>query len=387
MTRTRLSNKLRPQKTNTNLKKKQRKKQAIDSQNPMDLELEMDYQVPEKLEISKNDLSLFEQLTNTIEQEKARRKISEQLDRFDQEAVKQDPSKDAEVKAVYTKVGQILSKYRDGKLPECFLALPRIAHWESLMKITRPGDWTVHAYFKTTKIFVASPESKHTLHFYKYYLLPKCLSNISQYSKLNYHLFQALRKAIFRPSLWFRGILFPFLKGQFHPEYKTGERQKNKNESKGTIKQAQILSAVLMKCSVPNVHASAAFLKILEFTYNGPVGVLIKLFIDKKFALPLSVIRRVTEWFLSFGKITKISEENQSKKEEIKMPVLWFQSLLSFGKSYKKYLNEAEITALKNLVRKKVKHVTLSKEIVQVLSEKEKGKEEDLLKNIGLDIE
>ena len=92
MTRTRLSNKLRPQKTNTNLKKKQRKKQAIDSQNPMDLELEMDYQVPEKLEISKNDLSLFEQLTNTIEQEKARRKISEQLDRFDQEAVKQDPS-------------------------------------------------------------------------------------------------------------------------------------------------------------------------------------------------------------------------------------------------------------------------------------------------------
>jgi essential nuclear protein 1 len=217
---------------------------------------------------------------------------------------------------------------------------------------------------------VASPESKHTLHFYKYYLLPRCLKDIAENSKLNYHLFQALRKAIFRPSLWFRGILFPFLKGQFHPEFKAGERKPSGTISKGTIKQAQILASVLMKCSVPNVHASAAFLKILELNYTSTVGVLVKLFIDKKFSLPLSVIRRVSEWFLSFGSEGKLKEEVQEKKEDVKMPVLWFQSLLSYGKSYRKYLTEAEIMSLKMLVRKRVKHAVLSKEIIQVFSSK-----------------
>jgi essential nuclear protein 1 len=366
--RPRLSKKLRPQKNKKKLSKPNRQdSQKIQQESKLDLELEIDYQVPDKLQISNEDMNLFAALTAGPEQEKTRRKISEQLDLLDQQQILEDPSKDAEVRAIYTKVGQLLSKYRDGKLPECFSVLPRVAHWENLVKITRPQNWTVHAFFKATKIFVSSPESKHTLHFFKYYLLPRCLKNISEKGKLNYHLFQSLRKAIFRPSLWFRGILFPFLKGQFNAEYKPGVRFSGDTLSLGTIKQSQIISAVLMKCSVPNVHASAAFLKCMELPYTGPVGVLIKLFIDKKFALPLSVIRRVTQWFLDFGKTSNLDETNKNK-ENTKMPVLWFQSILSFGKGYYKYLNEAEIMALKNLVRKKFKHEVLSKEIIQVLT-------------------
>jgi essential nuclear protein 1 len=369
--RLKLSKKLRAQKSNNKVSKFTRQStQRVQQESKLDLELEIDYQVPEKLQISNEDMDLFAALTAAPEQEKARRKISEQLDLLDKQQVLEDPSKDAEVRAVYTKVGQLLSKYRDGKVPECFSILPRVAHWENLVKITRPENWTVHAFFKATKIFVASPESKHTLHFFKYYLLPKCLKNISERGKLNYHLFQALRKAIFRPSLWFRGILFPFLKGQFNPEYKPGVRFNGNVLSLGTIKQSQIISAVLMKCSVPNVHASAAFLKVMELPYTGPVGVLVKLFIDKKFALPLSVIKRITQWFLNFGKNSQLEEEDQKnkKKEKMTLPVLWFQSLLSFGKGYYKYLNEAEIMALKKLVRKKFKHEALSKEIIQVLT-------------------
>lgn len=382
VTRPKLSTLVRPPRSKKNfVKGKRTDPQKIQPDSKLDLELEMDYQVPEKLEISPEDLNLFANLTSMNFQEKTRRKISEQLDKLDQQLVREDPSKDAEVKAVYTKVGQMLAKYRNGKLPECFSVLPRVAHWENLIKITRPDNWTVHAFFRATKTFVASPESKHTLHFFKYYLLPKCLQNISQYGKLNYHLFQALRKAIYRPSLWFRGILFPFLKGQFNSEYKTGVRSSSNSFSMGTIKQSQILSAVLMKCSVPNVHASAAFLKILELKYTGPVGVLVKLFIDKKFALPLSVIRSVTQWFLDFGARSGLNEETSENKEDIKLPVLWFQSLFSFSKGYKKYLTEAEITALKKLVKKKIKHPLMSKEIIKYLSEVPKIEKKEEVKN------
>ena len=382
LNRPKLSSRVRGPRPKANFLKSSRSDpQKIQADSKLDLELEMDYEVPEKLEISPEDLNLFANLTSLNFQEKTRRKISEQLDKLDQQQIREDPSKDEEVKAVYTKVGQMLSKYRNGKLPECFSILPRVAHWENLIKITRPDNWTVHAFFKATKTFVASPESKHTLHFFKYYLLPKCLQNISQYGKLNYHLFQSLRKAIYRPSLWFRGILFPFLKGQFNSEFKTGVRSSSKSPSLGTIKQSQILAAVLMKCSVPNVHASAAFLKILELKYNGPVGVLIKLFIDKKFALPLSVIRRVNQWFLDFGVKSGLQEESLINKNHEKMPVLWFQSLFSFAKGYTKYLTEAEITALKNLVRKKFKHDILSKEIIKSLSEKPKLEEKEEIEN------
>lgn len=40
-------------------------------------------------------------------------------------------------------------------------------------------------------------------------LLPRVTENIAEYKKLNYHLYQALRKSLFRPEAFFRGILLP----------------------------------------------------------------------------------------------------------------------------------------------------------------------------------
>ena len=347
----------RPKNQFKNLKNKRKDQQVVQKESKLDFELQPDYSIPTNLQIAEDDFKLFASLTSEVQTENIYQQISKDFQSFEQKEILSNPAKDPEVKAVYLKVGELLSKYRDGKVPDCFSVLPRVAHWESLVQLTSPEKWTPHAFFKTTRLFVASPESKQTLYYFKYYLLPRVLSEIARTGKLNYHLFQSLKKGLYRPALWFRGILFPFLKGNYREDFALGKRPEINSFSLGTLKQAQIIAAVLMKTSLPNLHASAALLKILSLEYTGPVGVLIKLFIDKKFALPLSVIRELSQWFLRF-----------QHKEQDKMPVLWFQTLFSFAKSYRKHLQEQEKTDLKKLVKKKLKHHQLSSEIIQVLS-------------------
>lgn len=82
-----------------------------------------------------------------------------------------------------------------------------------------------------------------------------------------------------------------------------------------------------MKTSIPNSHASAAIYEILDKTYNGPLNIILKVFIEKKLALPAIVLEKIVDWFLSF-----------KNREMTKMPVLWYQTLLSFSKLYKSKL-------------------------------------------------
>ena len=346
-------------------RKSGRDRQVVVPESKIDLEMKQDYSIPNKMQISAEDLALFASLTSAPQQFETSRKLSQNFDNFKKEQCLEDPTKDPEIRAVYIKIGEMLSRYRNGKIPESFSVLPRVEQWEDLLRLTRPDKWTPHAMLKTVNIFVGAPESARTLHFFKYYLLPCVLREIAQKGKLSYQLYEALKKGLFRPALWFRGILFPFMRGEYQLTSRLGTRPDPEIVNKGTIKQAQILASVIMKKSIPNLHASAAILKSLQYPYNGPVGVIIKIFVDKKFALPLSVINALAAYFPRFA-----GDSNE------KMPVLWFQTILSFAKSYKKYLSEGEKSELKVLVRRKFKHAALSKEIV-----KELVKEEDLVKS------
>lgn len=40
-------------------------------------------------------------------------------------------------------------------------------------------------------------------------LLPRLRDDIAEYKKLNFHLFQALHKAMYKPQAFFKGILLP----------------------------------------------------------------------------------------------------------------------------------------------------------------------------------
>lgn len=49
--------------------------------------------------------------------------------------------------------------------------------------------------------------------FYNLVLLPRVRDDIAEYKRLNFHLYSALKKALFKPGAWFKGetILWIFL--------------------------------------------------------------------------------------------------------------------------------------------------------------------------------
>lgn len=47
--------------------------------------------------------------------------------------------------------------------------------------------------------------------FYNLVLLPRVRDDLAEYKRLNFHLYQALKKALFKPGAFMKGILLPLL--------------------------------------------------------------------------------------------------------------------------------------------------------------------------------
>lgn len=106
-----------------------------------------------------------------------------------------------------------------------------------------------------------------TQRFYNLVLLPNVRENIMTYKKLNYHLYMALKKALFKPGAFFKGILLPIAED-------------------ATSREAVIIGSILAKVSIPSTHSSAALIKLTEMEYNIGTGYFIKVLIAKRYALP-----------------------------------------------------------------------------------------------------
>ncbi len=63
--------------------------------------------------------------------------------------------------------------------------------------------------YQATRIFASNLHERMAQRFYNLILLPRVRDDIAEYKKLNFHLYQALRKALFKPGAFFRGILLP----------------------------------------------------------------------------------------------------------------------------------------------------------------------------------
>jgi essential nuclear protein 1 len=70
-------------------------------------------------------------------------------------------------------------------------------------------------------------------------LLPRVRDDIDTYQRLNFHLFQALRKALFKPGAFFKGFLLPLCESRTC-----------------TLREAVIVGSVLARNSIPVLHAS-----------------------------------------------------------------------------------------------------------------------------------
>lgn len=112
---------------------------------------------------------------------------------------------------------------------------------------------------------------------------------------------------------------------------------------------------MLAKVSIPVLHSAAALFKISSMPYSGGRSIFIRTLLDKKYALPSTVIQRMLAYFVSF------------KESGEEMPVLWHQSLLVFSQRYKLELTEQDKQALVELVSVK-RHEIISAEVERELA-------------------
>ncbi|XP_041974699.1 bystin [Aricia agestis] len=240
---------------------------------------------------------------------------------------------DPRIKTMYEGVRDVLQKYRSGKLPKAFKMIPHLQNWEHILYLTEPTTWSAAAMYQATRIFASNLKEKMAQRFYNLVLLPRVRDDLAEYKRLNFHLYQALRKALFKPGAFMKGILLPLLEA-----------------GDCTLREAIIIGSVLARNSIPVLHSSAALLKIAEMDYTGANSIFLRILFDKKYALPYRVVDSVVFHFLRFQSETR------------NLPVLWHQALLTFVQRYKADISSEQRDALLELLRKQ-SHPTITLEI------------------------
>ncbi|KAL3461745.1 Bystin-domain-containing protein [Aspergillus heterothallicus] len=253
----------------------------------------------------------------------------------------QIPAKAVEV---YEKVGMILSRYKSGPLPKPFKILPTVPNWQTLLSITRPESWTANAVYAGTRIFI-SHKPIVAQEFISTVLLERVREEIFEKKKLNVHTYNAMKKALYKPACFFKGLLFPLVAS-----------------GTCTLREAHIVSSVIARVSIPVLHSAAALLRMCDLAAEqsmrslestGAVNVFIRIFLEKKYALPYKVIDALVFHFLRFraaeeDSITDGAFRDASKA--YKLPVLWHQSLLVFAQRYRNDITEDQREALLDLL-------------------------------------
>jgi essential nuclear protein 1 len=250
----------------------------------------------------------------------------------------------AEVVEHYTRIGKFLSVYTVGKVPKGFKILPTRKQWEELLYYTNPVEWTPHAHYQATKIFASNLNDNLAQWYYNLVLLPAIRSDIKEHKKLHFQLYQALKKAMFKPLAFMKGILLPL-----------------SDATDCTLREAVIVGSVLSKMTVPMAFGAAALYKLcVTATKWTPVkSVLITILLNKKYSLPTAVVEGLVAHFESFTKLKHVS----------KLPVLWHNSLLTFAQRYKDALTPSQQQRLMDVTTVH-SHLQISPEIRRELNEK-----------------
>lgn len=82
--------------------------------------------------------------------------------------------------------------------------------------VTEPHRWSAAAMYQATRIFASNLKEKMAQRFYNLVLLPRARDDIQEFKRLNFHIFQALRKALFKPAAFMKGILLPLCEVGFY---------------------------------------------------------------------------------------------------------------------------------------------------------------------------
>ncbi len=180
--------------------------------------------------------------------------------------------------------------------------------------------------YAATRIFASNLNPKMAQRFYNLVLLDAVRADIYSNKKLNYHYYMALKKSVYKPAAFFKGILLPLCKENC------------------TLREAIIVASVLQKVSIPVHHSAVAIHKLALMTeYNGATSIFIKTLLNKKYSLPAPVITSLIEHFVRF----------QEKDDVVgfELPVLWHQALLAFVQRYKNDIDVRGKEQLRDLMK------------------------------------
>lgn len=228
---------------------------------------------------------------------------------------------------VYTQIGALLSRYRSGKLPRAFKIVPTLKNWRDIIYVTEPEQWSSQAMYEATKLFIAGMPTHQVHKFVKEVLLPAFREQVHNDKAVDYHMFRALKKALFKPQAFFKGLLFPLL-----------------SEMEPTNREAIILGSVLSKTSIPVLHSAAAILFIAEMPYSTANTIIIKILIDKKYALPYKVVDGLVFHYTRF------------RTHPDPLPLVWHQSFLIFCQRYKNDITDDQRDSLMAVARLQPHH-------------------------------
>lgn len=241
----------------------------------------------------------------------------------------------------YKIVGEILRNYTSGKLPKAFNILPATENWQDLLNLTEPYNWTPQAMYEAVILFSSGFQSSLAEIFYEKYLLPALRNDIKNNKKLNVHYYACLKRSLFKPAAFFKGLILPLSKNL-------------------RAREASIIGSILRRCSIPMPHASAAIMKLIQLCKDGvnniSVGALyfIRLLLLKKYSLPVQVKEELVKFFMSY-----YNHKN--------LPVMWHQLFLIFIQMYKLELNSKELDDLKKL-NSNIGHHIISQEIYKEIN-------------------
>jgi hypothetical protein len=80
-----------------------------------------------------------------------------------------------------------------------------------MLALTHPENWSPHACRAATRIFISTMKPPQAQLFLEVVLLDAMRSDISQNKKLNPQYYECLKRALFKPSAFFKGLIFPML--------------------------------------------------------------------------------------------------------------------------------------------------------------------------------
>ena len=106
-------------------------------------------------------------------------------------------------------VGKLLNKYTAGGMPKAIKSVPTMANWEDVLYLMEPENWSPNAMYQATRIFASNMPVKQAGRFYRLVLLPRVREDIRKNKRLHFALYQSLKKCLYKPAAFFRGILFP----------------------------------------------------------------------------------------------------------------------------------------------------------------------------------